>query len=466
LRLKFLGACQQVTGSCYFLQGGGLNLLIDCGIYQERNFVERNWRKFPVSPGNIDFVILTHAHLDHSGLLPKLVREGFSRSILTTSASKDIIPIILMDSARIQEEDAAYKKKRHKREGYKAKYPEIPLYTVRDAERVLPLLKEVSYEESLFLNDHVSLRFRDAGHILGSAMLEINVNENCKEQKIVFSGDIGQWNKPLMKDPSSFDQADYVIMESTYGDRDHEDKESVEKLLCKYINETLRAGGNVVIPTFAIERAQELMFYLNILVRQDRIPYLMVFLDSPMAENITEVFLRHKESLDRETLDFIEKGKQPFDFPGLKFVRTTAESKEINNIKGSCIIMAGSGMCTGGRIKYHLIQNISRPESMVLFVGYQAGGTLGRQIIDGNREVRIHGRNYPVRARIEQIQGFSAHADRTGLYKWLSYFKSPPKKIFLTHGEKRATMSLSRDLQKKKGWNVKVPEYMEEWELN
>lgn len=463
--LKFLGASQQVTGSRYFLEAGGLRLLIDCGLFQERAYLEKNWEPSPIPPEQIDFLLLTHVHLDHSGLIPKLVHEGFSSPVLTTIASKELIPIMLMDSARIQEEDAAYKKKRHKREGRKGPYPEIPLYTTQDAERSFPLLKEVPYGESIRLNNHVTACFHDAGHILGSAMLELQVDEKGKRQKIVFSGDIGQWNKPLIRDPSCFSEADYVIMESTYSTRNHENPADVEELLSKIINESVAAGGNIVIPTFAVERAQEVMFHLGRLVRQDRIPYLMIFLDSPMAVDVTEVFQHHPECLDKETLKLIQSGKRPFQFPGMRLVRSVEESKAINTIKGSCIIMAGSGMCTGGRIKHHLIQNISRTESTILFVGYQASGTLGRQILEESSKVRIHGQNYPLRSRVEQISGFSAHADRRGLLKWLSSFKSPPQRLFLTHGEKEGALKLALHLQMEWGWTVSVPEYAEEWEL-
>lgn len=465
MRLKFLGATRQVTGSCYFIEAEGLRLLIDCGLYQERAFLERNWKKFPVPPDQIDFLLLTHVHLDHSGLIPKLVREGFSKQILTTAASKELLPIVLLDSAHIQEEDAAFKKRRHKREGRKGRYPEIPLYTVQEAKHALPLVKNIPYAQLFHLNDHISVRFHDAGHILGSAMVELIIQGNGKMKRIVFSGDIGQWNKPIIRDPSIFEEADYVVMESTYGNRNHEDPADVETMLCDIVNDTVRAGGNVIIPTFAVERAQELMFYLSLLIRQNRIPYLMTFLDSPMAIDVTEAFEHHPECLDEETLRLFRNNQQPFRFPGLRLVNSTAESKAINSIKGSCIIMAGSGMCTGGRVKHHLIQNISRPETTIIFVGYQAAGTLGRQILEGFPQVRMHGQNHQVRARIAKINSFSAHADRNGLLKWLSYFKSKPQRLFLTHGDKDVALNFADYLTNKKGWDVTVPEYLQECEF-
>jgi len=464
--IKFLGGAQQVTGSCYFLEVEGLKLMIDCGLFQERDFLSRNWETFPIPPQDIDYVLLSHVHVDHCGLLPKLVLEGFSGKILTTAPSFEMLPIVLEDSAHIQEEDAAYKKKRHRREGRKGPYPEIPLYTVEDALKVFPLLDAVPYKTNLTLNKKVSVCFHDAGHILGSSMVEIIVNDGNKTRNIVFSGDIGQWNKPLVKDPTKFENADYIVMESTYGDRNHEDSASVDDSLARTIIETIGEGGNVVIPTFAIERAQELMFHLSCLVREDRIPYMMMFLDSPMAVDITDVFLRHVNSLDKESKRLFEQGRSPFRFPGMRLIRSVEESKAINNIKGSCLIMAGSGMCTGGRIKHHLKRNIARAESTILFVGYQVKGTLGRELIDGREKVRIHGQMFPVKARIEQIQGFSAHADSDDLLDWLGALESPPKKIFLTHGEKEAMSVLSDHIKQKYNWPVHIPEYLEEIDLD
>ena len=465
MKIKFLGANQQVTGSCSLLETETARVLVDCGLYQEREFLARNWDPFPVDPDTIDMLLLTHVHLDHCGLIPKFVREGFSGPILLTSPSEALLPIVLLDSARIHEEDASYKKKRHKREGRKGPYPEIPLYTVKDAERALRLAQGVPYNKSIPLKDQWEVRFHDAGHILGSAIIEVIVREKGRQETVLFSGDIGQWNRPLMKDPAVFDHADYIVMETTYGNRDHEEPEDVDRLLCEIINETVERGGNVVIPTFAIERAQELLFHLGRLSRQNRIPYLMTFLDSPMALDVTAVFVQYQDSLDKDVLKLLKEGKEPFGFPGLRLTRTTVESKSINSIRGSTIIMAGSGMCTGGRIKHHLVHNISRPESTVLFVGYQARGTLGRQILDGKPEVRIHGKSYPVRAKIEQIQGFSAHAGQQDLFRWLDAFRSPPARLFLVHGEKESSHSLSDLIRRKKGWKVTTPRYSDEWDM-
>ncbi len=415
----------------------------------------------PGPPGSLDAVLLTHVHLDHSGLLPKLVREGFRQSILATPPSADLLPIVLRDSARIQEEDAENKKKRHEKEGRLGPYPEVPLYTEVQAEAALRLVKELRYGERLALNDRVSARLFDAGHILGSAMVELTVEEGGRPLTIVFSGDMGQRNRPLIHDPSVFDRADAVVMESTYGDEDHEDPANIETTLSRIIQDTYLAGGNVLIPVFAIERAQEVMFYLSRLLRANRIPRLPVFLDSPMATDITGVFLRHFEALDAETLELFRSGRSPFNFPGLRYVRTREDSKSINALPGPCLIMAGSGMCAGGRIKHHLVHNIARPESTILFVGYQAAGTLGSQILEKPEDVRIFGERHPLRARVERIRSFSAHAGRSGLLRWLGHFQPPLPRLFLTHGESAALQALAGTVRGEMGFQVDIPAYGE-----
>lgn len=465
MKIKFLGATRQVTGSRYFLEAGGLNILVECGMFQERKFLGRNWSPFAVYPGSVDYVLLTHCHLDHSGIIPKFIKEGFSGKIFMTSASKDLLEIMLLDSAKIQQEDAAYKRKRHKREGRKGPHPEVPLYNVNDARNSFKVFSSVAYSSKFSLNDQVSVVFHDAGHIVGSAMVEVKVKENGDERNIIFSGDIGQWNKPIVKDPSVFKEADYVVMESTYGDREHKDPDSPENRISDIINKTYSAGGKVIIPTFAVERAQDLLYYLSKLVRRDKIPFMKIFLDSPMAVSVTDAFIKHKECFDQQTLKLIRENEPPFDFPGLNLVRTREESKSINAIKEPCIIMAGSGMCTGGRIKHHLVHNISNPQNTVLFVGYQASGTLGRHIVNGEKQVRIHGRQREVKACIEYMDSLSAHADRKALLKWLGTLNSPPKQIFLTHGEEHAALSLQQKIEKK-GWSVVVPRYRQDFILD
>jgi metallo-beta-lactamase family protein len=465
MRIQFLGASQQVTGSCTLVETAGLRLLVDCGLYQERDFLERNWAPFPVTPRSLDFVLLTHVHLDHSGLLPRLIRGGFRNKILTTPASADLLPIVLLDSAEIQEEDAAQKRKRHHKEGRRARHPEVPLYTRAAAEKVSRFVKGIPYRKWTPLKKGVSVRLREAGHILGSAMIEISTREGRRSLRAVFTGDIGQKNKPLLRDPEVFEQAQAVVMEATYGDRRHEDPADTETFLGRIIEETAAAGGNIVIPVFAVERAQEMMFHFSRLIRQRRMPHLPVFLDSPMATDITDVFLRHPECLDEETNALFRSGKSPFEFTGLRFVRTQEESKAINSLTRPAVIMAGSGMCTGGRIKHHLVHNISRPESTILFVGYQAAGTLGRQILSRPPTVRIFGQFHPVKAKIEQVHAFSGHSDRSGLLDWAGHFQPPLPALFLTHGEKESALALAEPLQKEMGFAVSIPDYRDIYEL-
>jgi len=461
-KLKFLGAAQNVTGSSYYLEVGSTRLLVDCGLYQEREFRYRNWEPFLVPPDELDAILLTHAHLDHCGLLPKLFRGGFRGRVYCTAATSDIASIILLDSAKLQEEDARFKQKRHQREGRKGPFPEDPLYTVNDAEAALSLFSPVRYGQSIEIGNGISATFHDAGHVFGSSMIMVDTKQNGQETKLLFSGDVGRWNKPILRDPTVFSEADYIVVESTYGDRLHESSTDIGSHLVEAILATLEAGGNIIVPSFALERAQEIIYYLNELLIAHKIPPLMVFLDSPMAVSITEVFQRHPELYDREMTKLVGLDRSPFDFPGLTMTRTQDESKAINRIKGTSIIIAGSGMCTGGRVKHHLANNISRPESTVLFIGYQARGTLGREIVDGAQKVRIFGEYHPVKARITQIPGFSAHADRDELLKWLSGLVRPPKHVFVTHGESEAATAFSNLLRERKDWKTSVPDYREE----
>jgi metallo-beta-lactamase family protein len=462
IKLKFLGAAKNVTGSRYYLEANNARLLIDCGLYQEREFRSRNWEPFLVPPHTMDAVLLTHAHLDHCGLLPKLVREGFQGKIYCAAATSDIAEIMLLDSAKLQEEDAGFKRRRHKREGRRGPFPENPLYTVDDAKTSLPLFSPVPYKQPIQLGNGVKAAFYEAGHVFGSSMIKVSVSQGGEERTIIFSGDVGRWNKPILRDPTVFTEADYVLIESTYGDRLHEGAEDIGNSLAQIINSTRDAGGNIVVPSFAFERAQEVLYYLNELLTESRIPQLKVFLDSPMAVSITQVFKRHPQFFDEEMSELVNRDKSPFALPGLKMVRAVDDSKAINDIKGTAMIIAGSGMCTGGRIKHHLVANISRPKNTILFVGYQAVGTLGREIVNGAKEIRILGQRYPVQAKIAQIHGFSAHADRDELFKWISGLKSAPKHVFITHGESEAAQSFSIFLREKTGWNISVPEYREE----
>lgn len=457
-RLTFLGAAENVTGSRHLLETDGTRILVDCGLYQERDLRGRNWDPLPGGADKLDAICLTHAHLDHCGLLPKLVKDGFRGKVYCTHATAEIAQIVLLDSANLQEEDAAYKRKRHKKEGRSGPFPDDPLYTVEDAKACFDLFFPVDFQEPVVVKGCVELTFHNAGHILGSSI--IRLRSMCDGKRIIlFTGDLGRNHKPILQDPVVCKEADYVLVESTYGDRVHEQLADIKEVLCEAINFAVKAGGNIIIPSFSIERSQELLYYLNELLREKRIPNLMTILDSPMAIHVTDVFKRHPELYDEKMTELMNRRQSPFSFAGLKMTPTTRESKAINTIKGTVIIIAGSGMCTGGRIKHHLAANISRPESVIVFVGYQAMGTLGREILDGKPEVRIFGRQLPVQARIVQAHGFSAHADREELLTWLTHLQRPPLGIFVVHGEKQSAHNFATFLREKTGWKVTVPSY-------
>jgi metallo-beta-lactamase family protein len=485
LKIQFLGAARQVTGSQYYVEIDGVKLLIDCGMFQEREFQERNWNPSPVRLRDLDAVLLTHAHVDHCGLAPKLTQEGYRGPIITTAASVDLVEIVLRDSAEIQAEDAAFKLKRHQKEGRKSKFPIRPLYSIKDVDRTIPLMQAAPYEEEIHLAGGISAVFHDAGHILGSAIIELKIGHPQPKgivpflldkigeghhpdppQTIIFTGDLGQWDKPIVRDPTTFTHADYLVMESTYGDRDHENHGSVQSQLEQIVAEAVADGGAIVIPIFAVERAQELIYHFNQLLHNKKIPEIPIFLDSPMAADVNEVFRDHRDCFDAEALAMLASGRSLFRFPTLKVLRSREESQTVNRIGGPCIIMATSGMCTAGRIKHHLAQRIVSPKTTVLFVGYQSRGTLGRQIVDGNPEVRIHGRSLLVRAKIRQLHGASGHADRSGLMKWLDCFQSPPRTLFLTHGDEEVALGFAQHIRETKGWRVEVPEYQQTFELD
>jgi len=462
LKLNFLGAVQNVTGSRHLLQANGKKLLVDCGLYQERQFKSRNWEPFTVPPNSIDAVLLTHAHLDHCGLLPKLVKDGFNGKIYGTPATGEIAQIILFDSAKIQEEDAEYKRKRHAKEGRKGPFPELPLYTQEDVEVCRPLFSPVPYNQPINIADGLEATFFDAGHVLGSSIIQVKARINGEHRTILFSGDMGRPDRPIIQDPTSFDEADYVLIESTYGDRVHKGKEDTKQMIADVINSAKRAGGNIVIPSFALERSQELLYYINELMIEDKIPHMSVYLDSPMASKITKVFKRHRELYDKEMTEHMQNHESPFNFPELKMAGTSDESKKINHVRDSVIIIAGSGMCTGGRIKHHLVNNIENPKNTIMFVGYQAEGTLGRILLEGKKDVRIHGQKRQVRAKVTRINGFSAHADRNELFNWLNKLKKPPRKVFVVHGETKSANEFGDFLREKTGWKIVVPAYQDE----
>jgi metallo-beta-lactamase family protein len=462
IKLQFLGAAQNVTGSRHLLEANGIRLLVDCGLYQERQFRSRNWEPFTVPPESIDAVLLTHAHLDHCGLLPKLVKDGFKGKIYCTEATAEIARIILLDSAKLQEEDAEFKRKRHEREGRKGPFPEVPLYTMADAEASFPHFSGVKYKQPVQISPGIEATFCEAGHVLGSSIIKVKVSQNGQDRSVLFSGDVGRPHRPIVRDPALVDEADYILVESTYGDRVHKGPEDTKKMIAEVINTTKRAGGNIIVPSFALERSQELLYYINELQLENAIPRLKVFLDSPMATSITKVFQKHRELYDSEMRELLRNHGAPFSFHGLKMTGTSDESKAINHIRGTVMIIAGSGMCTGGRIKHHLVNNIAEPKNTIMFVGYQAVGTLGRRIVDGEKQVRILGREYPVKARVVRINGFSAHADKQELLEWLSGLKRPPRKLFVVHGESESAHHFGDFLSEKTGWQVAVPAYQDQ----
>jgi metallo-beta-lactamase family protein len=466
IRLKFLGAAENVTGSRFLLEANGKRVLVDCGMHQERELRDRDWNPFPVDPTTVDAVLITHAHLDHCGYLPKLVREGFNGPIYCTRATAEIMQISLLDSAHLQESDSEHKRRRHEREGRKGPHPEVPLYTVEDAEACFEQFKPIRCKRNIDIVDGITAEFRDAGHILGSTMIAADVHQNGDKRRILFSGDVGRWDRPILRDPSTFEQADYVLVESTYGNRTHAPVADIDNELERVIKQTVEARGNLVVPSFAIERAQELLYHMSELLDQNRIPHILVFLDSPMAIKVTDVFRNHPELMDEEAREVLADKRSPFDFPSLMTVDSTEHSKALNYLGGTGMIIAGSGMCTGGRIKHHLVNNIDRPESTVLFVGYQAVGTLGRAIVDGAEEVRIFGEKRQVKARIEQIHGFSAHADQNELLRWLSAIENTPRRVFVVHGEEDSAHDFAQFIREKQSWDVAIPKYRDEVKLD
>lgn len=435
MKLSFHGADRNVTGSCHMLECAGKKILIDCGMYQGgRELVSENSEAFGFDPAQIDYLILTHAHLDHCGRIPLLVRRGFTGEIITTEATVELARLVMMDSAGLQEEEARYQQRKAQRRGKSVKDIE-PLYNTIDVFDSLEHFgRRASYNKTIKLAEGIEITFINAGHILGAASILFKLEENGRTHKLMFSGDIGYSGRAILNDPTPPPQVDTVVMETTYGDRLHKQlKPSIEELY-EAINETMRRGGNVIIPTFALERTQEILYYLREGVEKGLIErYTNVFLDSPMAISATRIFQRHPECYNPETLKLSSDGNDPFDLPGLRFTRETAESMAINQIKGGAIIMAGSGMCTGGRVRHHLRHNLWRNNCAVIFVGFAAHGTLARRIVDGASVVKIFGEEIQVRASIYTIGGFSAHADQAELLSWQQ--SARPKKTFLVHGE-------------------------------
>lgn len=457
MRLTFLGAARSVTGSRYLVETDRANVLVDCGMFQERDLLGRNWDPPAFDPRTLDALILTHAHLDHCGLIPRLAKAGFKGPIYCTQSTAEIAQIVMEDSGHIQEEDAEKKQRRHEKQNRKGNYPAVPLYTGEDARRVKPLFRPVLMGEPVPVAPGLLARFTPAGHILGACSVRIEP-EDGKGRKILFSGDVGRWDRPILVDPAAPPQAEIVVVESTYGDRLHDDPLTIPDQFASVITSTVKAGGNVVIPSFAVERSHEVLYFLNELLLFNKISRVPVFLDSPSAVNVTEVFKAHADEMDEETRKRIDDGQSPFDFPGLRLTRRVEESKAINSVKGA-VIIAGSGMCTGGRVKHHLLHNLPRPESTVLFVGHQSVGTPGRQIVDGASEVRLLGEMVPIRSKVTRIEGFSGHADKHELMRWLNLLPKAPERVFVTHGEARVADGFAAHLAESKGWPAEAPDY-------
>lgn len=457
MKLSFHGAAQDVTGSCFLLRAGSRHILIDCGLYQGgRDIDELNAMPFGFDPALVDYVLLTHAHLDHCGRLPLLVKAGFRGRIIATDATRELARLALMDAAFLQEEEARRSSARSGRRGGRETEP---LYRIVDALRTIDFFGvPAEYNADIDLGEGISARFIDAGHILGSASVVVEASaEDGTRRRIVFSGDIGNSGRPILRDPTPPPEADYVVMEATYGDRRHRDVASSKRELYEAIRDTLDRGGNVLIPTFAMQRAQELIVHLRDGIREGALPaHLPVFLDSPMAVSATEIFRRHAEACDPATAALLEKGKDPFRLPNLRFVREASESMALNRVEGGAVIMAGSGMCTGGRIRHHLRHNLWRRNASVVFIGFAAQGTPARAIIDGAQSVRMFGEELQVRARIYTINGFSAHADRDELLAWHGH-TGAPRKTFVAHGDPDRGMGQLADALRKAGHAVETP---------
>jgi metallo-beta-lactamase family protein len=453
LKLKFLGGARTVTGSCFYMECNNLKFLVECGMFQGEDEEEINKAAFDFNPEEIDYVFVTHAHLDHSGMLPRIVKEGFKGRIITTSATKDLLEIMLYDSAHIQESDTEWLTRKALRAG---KPPVIPLYTTEDVMNVMPLIDIKKYGEIFHIGNGIKYRFLDAGHILGSGILELWFQDSPKKKKIVFSGDIGKKGNPIIKDPLNPVEADFIVMESTYGNRLHKPlKESIDELV-DAVKTTIKRGGNVYIPSFAVGRTQDLLYILNNLVRKKRLYNMNVYLDSPLAQEATKIYLSHPECFDEDAKKLFTT-RDYNDSIKLHFVQSAQESMALNKIKSGIIVIAGSGMCEGGRIRHHLKHNLWRSECSVIFVGFQGKGTLGRKIVDGEKTVHILGEEISVKASIYTINGFSAHADQAELIEWISFIKDSPE-VFIVHGEEEVSMVFSSLVNERFGLKTYVPE--------
>ena len=474
MKITFLGATRMVTGSNFLVEGAGKKFLVDCGMYQGGDRDEmQNHEPFAYDVNEIDFVLLTHAHIDHSGRIPKLYKEGYRNPVITTKATRDLCSIMLPDSGHIQEQEIEWRNRKRKREG-KPALP--PLYTAQDAIDTMEIFKSVNYDEIIEIDPNIYVRFNDAGHMLGSAIIEVWVKEDGKETKAVFTGDLGNNDIPLLSSPTMIDSCDYLVMESTYGGRLHIRNDDKANLFLNIVSETLNKGGTVVIPSFAVGRTQEILYELNNLKDiqdskefKEKYATLMnapVYVDSPLAISATEIFKENANLFDEETQEIIDRGDNPLEFPGLQFTRTADESKALNEKHESSIIISASGMCEVGRIKHHLKHHLWDPNSTILFVGYQAPGTLGRRIVDGEKRVKIFGEEIAVNARIEYIEGYSGHADQEWLMNFVYSFITKPKHIFLVHGEPTGQEILKSKIVDEIGLSVTIPEYGQTYTLD
>jgi len=474
MKLKFCGAAKTVTGSCYYVDTGEVKFVVDCGAYQGSSTQEAmNYEPFPFNPADIDFVFLTHAHFDHCGRLPVLVKQGFHGRIVCTQPTRDLAKVVLLDAANLQEEE--YERWVAKvNEGGTTATPEEeesiyaskkPLFTVADVEAIFPYFEVYPYSTSVNINDHLEFRLRDAGHIIGSASVEFWIkNDAGRTRKLVFSGDLGQPGARIVKDPDLIREADYVVCESTYGNRVHRDRNETLLELLSILQVAQKEEGVVLIPAFAIERAQEILYEMNLFVEQRLLSGLPIYLDSPMASKATAIFKQYPDFYDEDAKRLLSKGDDPFEFPGLHIVEDSEESKRLISKRG-VVIMAGSGMCTGGRILHHLKNNIENSKTHIIFVGYQVSGTLGRKIMDGERMVKIFGREYENNAHIHTLGGFSAHGDERDLSYWLGSFGHTPKQIFITHGDEQIAEEFADKIYKESQIETIVPNLNEEFEL-
>jgi metallo-beta-lactamase family protein len=460
--LQFLGATQCVTGSKYLLEADGTKLMIDCGLFQgEKELRLRNWNRLPVRAGDIDFVALTHGHIDHTGYLPRLINAGFRGRVYATKGTADMLGVVLPDSGHLQEEEAEFAN----RKGYSKHHPALPLYTEEDARRALAQVRGFNYDEPIRLNDAITIRFVPAGHILGSSFIIADVTERGRDPfRIVFSGDLGRFDEPILKDPTLIEKTDYLLVESTYGDRVHEDHDPKERL-AEIINATIRRGGKVVIPAFAIGRTQLLIYYIHELEAEGRIPSVPVIVDSPMASATTRLYIKHTEDHDEEMRAAAELHRNPLMTKKFRFVDSAAESRELCESDEPMIVISASGMANGGRILHHLAAALPHEKNTIVFVGYQAEGTRGRRLLQGEQEIKIHGEMIPVVARVEKMGSLSAHADSNEVLRWLGSFKQTPKTLFIVHGEPKAQEVLRDRIRKELHWHIEVPRYEQKFQL-